>query len=288
MTTIEDRHALRVLRSDSPGWDDARRGWNLAVDQHPEAIVLAESAQDVVGAVDHARRNGLRVATQATGHACSCLGPLGGRFCSARGTCTGSRSTPPPGWRGSRAGHLARGRSSRSQVWVGAAGGIGSGRRSRRLPLGGGLSFLGRKYGLAAHAIVGADVVTADGRLLHADEDSNQELLWALRGGGGSFGAVTALEVGLFPVTEVYAGILWFPFERAPEVLHTWAGLTREGLPDELTTIGRLLQLPPIPAIPEQLGESRSRLSRRSIAADKPRRTSCLLPCVHSGRRRTR
>ena len=95
--------------------------------------------------------------------------------------------------------------------------------------------------------------MTADGQLVRADEDSNPELLWALRGGGGSFGAVTALEVRLFPLSEVYAGILWFPFERASEVLHAWAELTRGELPDELTTIGRLLQLPPLPEIPEPL-----------------------------------
>lgn len=117
--------------------------------------------------------------------------------------------------------------------------------------LGGGVSFLGRKYGLAASHVLAAEVVTADGRLVRADSDHEPGLFWALRGGGGSFGVVTALEFRLLPFTEAYAGVLWYPIERGSEVLHTWSELTRGEIPDELTTVGRFLNLPPIPAIPE-------------------------------------
>ena len=99
--------------------------------------------------------------------------------------------------------------------------------------------------------MVAAEVVTADGRLVRADAGHEPDLFWALRGGGGSFGIVTALEFRLFPHTEAYAGALWYPIGRAPEVLHAWAELTRGQVPDELTTIGRLLNFPPIPQIPE-------------------------------------
>jgi FAD binding domain len=252
MTNIGVEGEARILRADSPEWDDARSGWNLAVDQRPEGIVLAESASDVMGAVQYASQNDLRVALQGTGHGLASLGPLTGTLLLRTGRMHGVQIDA--------AARVAR--VEAGTLWlevIEAAAEYGLAPLSGSAPdvgvagytLGGGLSFLGRKHGLAAHALVAAEVVTADGRLVRADEDSNSELLWALRGGGGSFGAVTALEVRLFPVAEVYAGILWFPFERASEVLHTWGDLTRGGLPDELTTIGRLLQLPPLEEIPE-------------------------------------
>jgi len=93
-------------------------------------------------------------------------------------------------------------------------------------------------------------VVTADGHLVRADLEHESDLFWALRG-GGSFAVVTALEFRLFPPSGAYAGILWYPIERASEVLHAWGRLTRGPVPDELTTIGRILNFPPIPQIPE-------------------------------------
>ncbi|HEY1636241.1 MAG TPA: hypothetical protein VGF64_15895, partial [Acidimicrobiales bacterium] len=83
------------------------------------------------------------------------------------------------------------------------------------------------------------------------DRETEPDLFWALRGGGGSFGIVTALELRLFPLTEVYAGVMFWPMERGPEVLHAWRELTEGDLPDALTTVGRYLQLPPVPDIPE-------------------------------------
>ncbi|MGE5273986.1 MAG: FAD-binding oxidoreductase [Verrucomicrobiota bacterium] len=247
---MESRQA-HVLRPDSPGWDDARQAWNLALDQQPEAIVVAESTEDVIGAVEYALQNGLRVAAQATGHGAKALGPLAGtllirtRMHGVEIDAEARRVRVEAGtpWREilQAAGRHGLAGLAGSAPDVGVVG----------YSISGGLSFLGRKYGLAAHSIGAAEVVTADGRLVHANEESSTELLWALRGGGGNFGAVTALELELVPLSEVYAGILWFPLERAAEVLHAWAEMTRDGLPDELTTIGRLLQLPPLPEIPE-------------------------------------
>jgi Berberine and berberine like len=117
--------------------------------------------------------------------------------------------------------------------------------------LGGGLSFLGRKYGLAASNVHAIELVTAGGHLIRADRENEADLFWALRGGGGSFGVVTAIEFELFPVREVYAGVLWYPIERGAEVLDAWRQLTQADPPDELTTVGRFLNLPPIPEIPE-------------------------------------
>jgi hypothetical protein len=109
-----------------------------------------------------------------------------------------------------------------------------------------------RRYGLAANSLRAADVVTADGRQVRADAESEPDLFWALRGGGGSFGVVTALELELFPVPELYAGVLFWPQERAAEVLKAWAEWSA-GVPDEMTSLGRLLNLPPLEQIPEPL-----------------------------------
>ncbi|MGH3012789.1 MAG: FAD-binding oxidoreductase, partial [Gaiellaceae bacterium] len=118
--------------------------------------------------------------------------------------------------------------------------------------LGGGLGWLARRYGLAANSVLAVEVVTADGRRVRADRDHEPDLFWALRGGGGSFGIVTAIELALYPVPEVYAGVLFFPFERAGEVLNAWREWV-EDTPVELTSVGRLMQFPPFPQVPEPL-----------------------------------
>jgi FAD/FMN-containing dehydrogenase len=116
--------------------------------------------------------------------------------------------------------------------------------------LGGGIGWLARRYGLACSSVVAVDAVTADGRIVRADADSEPDLFWALRGGGGSFAIVTALEFALYPVAEIYAGALLWPLEQAGDVLHAWRGLAAAA-PDELTSLGRLMQFPPIPDVPE-------------------------------------
>jgi hypothetical protein len=115
--------------------------------------------------------------------------------------------------------------------------------------LGGGISWLARRYGLAANSVTAIELVTVDGRLRRVDADHDADLFWALRGGGGSFGVVTAIELQLYPITEVYAGVLFFPLERAGEVLNAWREWA-ETVPDEVTSVGRILQFPAIPDIP--------------------------------------
>jgi hypothetical protein len=104
---------------------------------------------------------------------------------------------------------------------------------------------------LAANHVSAIELVTADGQLVRADREHEPDLFWALRGGGGSFAIVTAIEFELFPIAQAYAGILWYPIDRGAEVLHAWRELTHSDLPDELTTVGRFLNLPPTPEIPE-------------------------------------
>jgi FAD/FMN-containing dehydrogenase len=116
--------------------------------------------------------------------------------------------------------------------------------------LGGGISWIGRKYGLATNNIRALEVVTAEGRLIRVDAEHHEDLFWALRGGGGSFGVVTAIETELKPFSEIYAGMMAFPMERASEVLHAWREW-HPTMPDEMTSVGRLLRVPPLPDVPE-------------------------------------
>ena len=117
--------------------------------------------------------------------------------------------------------------------------------------LGGGLGWLARRYGLAANSVTAAELVTPDGDLVRADADHEPDLFWAVRGGGG-VGVVTALEMRLYPVRDLYAGDLLFPIQRAAEVLHAWGEWTAT-VPDEITSMGHLVRLPPAPQLPEPL-----------------------------------
>jgi len=118
--------------------------------------------------------------------------------------------------------------------------------------LGGGLSWLARKHGLAANSVTAIELVTPDGQLVRATAHEHADLFWALRGGGGNFGVVTAMEFRLYPYDEVYAGMLLWPYERASEVLSTWHEWTRTA-PEEITTSFRILHFPPMPELPDFL-----------------------------------
>jgi pimeloyl-ACP methyl ester carboxylesterase len=119
--------------------------------------------------------------------------------------------------------------------------------------LGGGMGWYARKLGLQANSVTAVELVTTEGELVRADRDNEPGLFWALRGGvGANFGVVTALEFDLYPLEQVYAGVMFFPWERSSEVLHAWHELT-PSLPEEITSVGRIIQFPPFPEIPEPM-----------------------------------
>ena len=239
-----------VGRADAE-WDEARLAWNLAADQRPVAVVYAESVADVVTLVEYARASGLRVATQGTGHFASSLGSLESTILLKTTRIRGLEIDAEARVARVEAGALweeviLAAAEHGLAALAGSAGDVGV----VGYTLGGGLGWLARRYGLAANGVVAVELVTADGRRIRADRHTEPDLFWAVRGGGGSFGVVTAIEFALHPVPEVYAGTLFFPFERAAEVLQAWRGWI-DGTPDELTSVGRLMQFPPLPQVPE-------------------------------------
>jgi FAD/FMN-containing dehydrogenase len=242
----------RVLTEGDEAWDASRQTFNLTHDQRPAALVRPANADDVAETVRYAVRRGLRIAPQSTGHN---AGPIDGledallvrtdSLQEMRIDVAARRARVGSGvrWgavadRTSEAGLAALHGSSRD---VGVAG----------YSLGGGLGWLARKHGLQANALTAVEIVTADGELRRVDHDNEADLFWAVRGGGGNYGIVTALEFELFPVPEIYAGALFYPYERASEVFHTWHELVSSGLPEEMTTWAKLLHFPPLEEIPE-------------------------------------
>ena len=243
-----------IVTSADPGWDDARQAWSLAVDQHPVAVAQPRSADDVVAAIRYAREQGLRVAAQGTGHSAAPLGDLAGTLLVKTSAMRHVTIDPVARIATAEAGATWRD-VAEAAATHGLAGLAGSSPSVgvAGYTLGGGISWLSRSYGLSANNVQAIEVVTADGRLVRADACHNQDLFWALRGGGGSFGVVTAIELRLFPLTEMSAGLLWWPADAATDVLQAWRELTQSDLPDEFTSSARLARFPAVPDIPAQL-----------------------------------
>ncbi len=241
MTTQHSTTARRLARNFNgaihlPGGDayDAQRAtWSGTLDQRPAIVAEAETPADVRAAVFTAQEHGLPFAVQATGHGTHV--PADGGLLLKTGQMAEvlvdpdrriARVGPGARWGDVIAASAPFGLAplSGTSTSVGVAG----------YTLGGGLSWLSRKHGFAADSLLRADVVTADGAIVTANEDRNADLLWALRGGGGNFGVVTALELALHPVASVYAGTALFSFDRAGEVLAHYREWTASQ-PDELT-----------------------------------------------------
>jgi hypothetical protein len=244
--------AGQVFVPGEAGYDQARQAWNLAMDQRPAVVVEAGSAADVAQAVRYARARGIRIAPQGTGHGAGPLEPLDGALLLRT---TRMRTVHiDPAARTARAGAGAVWQDMTgpaAQHGLAALAGSSATVGVTGYTLGGGLGWLSRRYGLAANSVTAAELVTPDGDLVRADADHEPDLFWAVRGGGG-IGVVTALEMRLYPVGELYAGDLFFPIQRAAEVLHAWREWTAT-VPDEITSMGHLLRLPPLPELPEPL-----------------------------------
>ena len=249
--TRTDRAPGRLVRPGDRDWDAVRGAFNVLVDQRPEAIALPTDAAQVASVVGWARERGLRITAQTTGHNAGPLGSLDGTVIVNTSALTGVRVDE-------RARQVSVGAATRWREVTpllaprGLAGLHGSSPEVgiAGYSLGGGIGWLSRKHGMQTNAVTALEVVTADGRLVRADREHEPDLFWALRGGGGSYGVVTGIDFEVQPLKELYAGALFFPVERAADVLHTWTGLL-SSYPEELTTWASIIHFPPLPEVPE-------------------------------------
>jgi hypothetical protein len=243
----------RVATPGDSDWDAARGAWNLAADQRPAAVAFAENAEDVAKLVRFAANQGVKVTAQGTGHGAVALGPLDDTILLKTERMRGIQVDADGQTASVEAGVLAEELGAAAQAedmcsMPGSSPNVGV----VGYTLGGGLSWLGRRYGFACNRVNAIDVVTADGEQRRVDSENEPDLFWALRGGGGGYAIVTELHVDLLPIGEAYAGALLFPAELGADALRAyreWAA----SVPDEVTSIARFLRPPPIPDVPEQL-----------------------------------
>jgi FAD/FMN-containing dehydrogenase len=249
----ELRACLRgvLLRPGEEGYDEARAAWNLNAHQLPALVVVAESVDHVLAAVRFARDEGLGVGVMATGHGVGapCDGGLLVNTSRMRGV-----SVDPA----SRTARVEAGALWKDVIPAAAAHGLAGLAGSAPhvgvvgYTMGGGFGWLGRKYGLNSASVTGADVVTANGELVKVSAEENADLFWGLKGGGGNFGIATSLTFRLYPLATVFGGSVFYPVEKAREVLALYARWSA-GLPDEMTTAVAFMNIPPLPHLPEPL-----------------------------------
>lgn len=249
IAVLQSRVKGQVITPQDPEYEEARLAWNRTVDQHPALIVFAACAADVAEAVQYARRQGLGIAVQSTGHGITL--PADGALLVVTAQLQELR-IDPEGQTAYIGAGLQWGQVLDATQEYGLAPLLGTSPNVGVVgyTLGGGVGWLARKYGLAADSVLSFDLVDAEGRRLCASIDQNADLFWGLRGGGGSFGVITGMEIRLYPVDMVYGGNLYYSADLAREVLQRYREWIRTA-PEALTSSVVLMNYPPIPQLPE-------------------------------------
>ena len=243
----------RVATPADPDWDEARQAWNLAADPHPSAVAFVESAEDIAATVRFAADHELKVLGQSTGHGAAAVGPFDDTIVIKTERMRGIEVSAADRRARVEAGVLALEIGAAAQAdglcsMPGSAPDVGV----VGYTLGGGLSWLGRRYGFACNRVNAIELVTAAGEARRVDADTDADLFWALRGGGGGYAIVTALELELTPIADIYAGALVFAAELGTDAVRAYRDWAH-GVPDEVTSIVRFLRPPPLPDVPEPI-----------------------------------
>jgi len=233
-----------LLTPEAEGYEHARRIWNGMIDHKPGIIGRCAGTADVKACVEFAREHDLLVSVKGGGHNFAGKSVCEGGFMIDLADMRSVHVNPVR--RRARAGGGAKwiDYDTETQVFgLASTGGTVGDTGIGGLTLGGGIGWLSGKYGLACDNLVSADVVLADGRVVTASADQNEDLFWGLRGGSGNFGVVTSFEYQLHPVPLVLAGPVFHPFPAAANALNFYSQFSRD-LPDELTAGGALLHTP--------------------------------------------
>jgi FAD/FMN-containing dehydrogenase len=248
---LRDRLSGEVVGPSDQGYEDARKVFNAMIDRRPAVIVRCFGSKDVAAAVDYARENELDVAVRGGGHSVPGFGTVDEGVVI---DLSGMRGVDvDPQRRTARAqGGVTWGifNDATHPHGLATTGGIVSTTGVGGLTLGGGIGYLARGVGLSCDNLISAEVVTADGRQVAASESENEDLFWALRGGGGNFGVVTSFELRLHPVTDIYGGPMFFEADDAGTVLRAYRELIADA-PEEFGGFPAWQIAPPLPFIPE-------------------------------------
>jgi UDP-N-acetylenolpyruvoylglucosamine reductase len=240
-----------ILLPEDTKFSSASQPWNRSAVQRPAFVVMAASSKDIQLAVSFANENGLGVGVMSTGHGIGtrCNDGVLINTSLLRGVTINpdlKQATVEAGalWTDVISSAYEHGLATLagSAPHVGVVG----------YTTGGGFGYLGRKYGLNSGSVVTAEMVTADGTLTKVSADKNEDLFWAVRGGGGNYGVITSLTFRLYPLKRVFGGAVFYPVDRGHEVLTAFAKWSKQ-IPDEITAGFSFMNVPSIPAAPEML-----------------------------------
>jgi FAD/FMN-containing dehydrogenase len=243
-----------LIRPGDPTYDEHRRIWNGSIDRLPALIARCGGVADVMAAVKFATSAGLPVAVRGGGHSFPGHSVCDRGIVIDLGPMKGIRVDPEARTARVQAGALWGELDRETQAFgLATTGGIVTHTGVAGLTLGGGIGWLHRKLGLTIDQLVSVDLITAEGEFVKASERENADLFWGLRGGGGNFGIVTEFEFRLHPVgPTVVAGPVFWPMEKAPDVLRFYREWSAEA-PDELMTIVVQRKALPLPFVPPEL-----------------------------------
>lgn len=243
-----------LLQMGDPGYDEARTLWNGMIDRRPSLIARCTGNADVISCVKFARKHNLLVSVKGAGHNIAGLASSDGSFMIDLSLMNWVRVNPDektaevgPGATLRKLDHEAQAFGLATPLGINSTTGIAG------LTLGGGFGWLSRSLGLTVDNLLSVDVVTADGKLLHASEKENADLFWGIRGGGGNFGIVTSFRFRLHPVgPTLLAGLIVHPFKDAAKVFRFYRDFVAKA-PDKLTCWTVLRKAPPLPFLPDDV-----------------------------------
>lgn len=244
---------IDVLGRGTDGYEANRGAFNVLLSQDPAGIVTPRGAREVAEAIAYAKAEGLRIGAQRTGHSAEPLGDLKDTLLLRTAgmdqvSIDADRRVARVG-AGALWGDLV---PQASEMGFAAAHGSSPTVGIVGYSLGGGVGWYGRQHGLQCNLVTAIELVDAEGDERRVDAENDPELFWAMRGAAGDFGIVTALEFELLRIDEVFAGALFFPIERMSEVFAAWHAFTATA-PDEVTSVARIMNFPPLPEIPEPM-----------------------------------
>jgi FAD/FMN-containing dehydrogenase len=264
-----------VIGPDDAGYDEARAVFPGGIDHQPAAIVRVADATDVARVVTFARESGAELAVRSGGHSGVGHGVSdGGITIDLRGMHAIQIDDDRTAW--AQTGLTALEYSSAAGehglvTGFGDTGSVGIG----GITLGGGVGFLARRYGLTIDDLLAAEIVTADGEVLHVDAQTHPDLFWAIRGGGGNFGVATRFRLRLHELPTIVGGMLLLP--ATSETILTFLAES-EAAPEELSTIANVMPVPPMPFLPEELHGQLAILALMCFAGDAESGEKALAP----------